>query len=73
MESNPRGFILHHGELADKHLGEGGIHQVAVRLGDRGWWLSESHMWLQLKRGGRRGEKLGGSHHIIYQPSILLL
>ena len=73
VESNVQGFILYHVELADKHLGEGRIHQVAVGLGDSGRWLSQCHWRLQLERGSGGGEELGGSGHVIHQSLILLL
>lgn len=73
VESDTQSFILYHYELADKHLGEGRIYQVAVRLGDRGRRLGERHWGLQLERGSGGGEKLGGSHHVIHQPPVLLL
>lgn len=73
VESQAHGFTLHRGELADKHLAEGRIHQVAIGLGDGGRRLGEGHCWLQLETGGRRGEELGGSRHVVDQSTILLL
>lgn len=72
MESDAQGFVLYHGELADKHLGGDGIHQVAVGLGDRRRRLCESHRRL-LERGSGRRKKLGGSCYVINQAPILLL
>lgn len=72
MKADAQSFVLHCGELAHKHLGSGGVHQVVVALGDGRRRLCQHHGGLQLEGGGRR-EELGGLHHVIQQPLILLL
>lgn len=44
-----------------------------VALRGRRRRLCETYLVLQLERGGGRGEELGGSHHVIQQPLVLLL
>lgn len=73
VEPDVQRFVLHRDELAHKHLGEGRVHQVTVRLGDGRRRLGERHRGLQLQGGGRGRQELRGSRHVIHQPLMLLL
>lgn len=73
VESDAQGFVLHRDEPAHEHLGEGRVHQVAVGLGDGGRRLGEGHRGLQLERGGRGRQEVGGARHVVHQPLVLLL
>lgn len=73
VESDAKGFIFHHGKLADEHVCEGRVSLIMIGFLGGGRRLSRSNEHLLTERWRRRREILRCSSDKIHQTIILQL